>query len=70
MSDKALQNDVPVKARSGIRGVYQLKYGWLARFRFKNVPYQRFFKFKEEAAAWVAEQRSRLHKTLMGAMPC
>ncbi len=66
MSDKALQNDAPVKARSGIRGVYQLKYGWLARFRFKSQPHQHFFKLKEDAAAWVTEHRQRLHEALLG----
>lgn len=69
MSDMALMSDAPVRAQSGIRGVYQVPYGWLAQFSFKNTPYQKFFKLKEDAAAWVTEQRQRLHGALVGLAP-
>ena len=67
MSDKALMSDAPVRAQSGIRGVYQTANGtWQAAVTFMNKTLTKVFKLKEDAAAWRERTVRELHGTLVG----
>ncbi len=59
MSDKALRG--PNKSATGIKGVYECNTGYLAKVKHRGQLAQKFFKRTEDAAAWVGEQRQRLH---------
>lgn len=59
MSDKALRN--PGRAASGIKGVYRSGNGWSGEVPFMGKLVRKWHKRIEDAAAWVNEQRQRLH---------
>ena len=59
MTDMALRH--PGRAKSGFKGVYQVKYGWQAAVTCANKTLTKFFKRIDDAAVWVVEQRQRLH---------
>ena len=62
MSDKALMSDAPVRAQSGIRGVYQTAHGtWQAVANFMNKAYTKCHKLKEDAIAWREAKLLELH---------
>lgn len=66
MSDMAAMSDAPVRAKSGIRGVYGTPNGtWQAVVTFKNKTLAKVFKLREDAAAW----RERLVRELHGRIP-
>lgn len=64
-SDRALRGTTTVRAKSGIPGVYRQGNGWSSQFSFMGKSLQKYHKFKEDAAAWVTEQRQRLHGALV-----
>ncbi|MEG3035804.1 MAG: HNH endonuclease [Aurantimicrobium sp.] len=66
-SDMAVMSDAPVRAQSGIRGVYQTAHGtWQAVVTFMYRAITKCHKLKEDAIAWREAKLLEHHGALVG----